>query len=209
MVGVSVETFGELYRKHVNFEKMGSILGCSRERIRQLANQYNIQPICGGCGCDVNSFRTAYCDECRVAMKKEAYRKWVKRNRKGNNHEYRGVVAGAVDFFIGCGLEASTMDKKPGEAEVIVFGNDNSIYNIKVYSLTRTKSGFQTRLDVAQNIDMYYLSDGDEMLLLLPVEDVNETIHYIGRTSKLMQYSSVSWIDSVIKKMSNGEAICG
>jgi len=211
IVGVNLtkETLQPLYDKEHNFAAIAGDLNCSRELIRQKANEFGIQATCRKCGADVETFRQGYCPDCRRKKRREDYNRWLKKSRKPRDYGERPAVQEAISFYEGCGLTVSVDgDSDRGSPELIVSGEAKTV-KVKVYALTRFSMGFQTRLQPADGADFYYMSNCNGVVYVIPSHEIQSPQNYIGCRSPLREYGETGWIDNVVQYIENGSDLVG
>jgi len=196
-VVVTKETLQSLYDSGKNFAQIGRTIGVSREWVRVLADEYEIEPKCVVCGEPMASHRTRYCDGCRANKRRDARRLATAANKKPNTYAHRPMVSSAAQFYWDEGVDV-VVDRfcRQGEPELVV-----GDVKIKVFALSPLSKGHQVRLRHVDGVDYYHLGSADGTLYIIPAGALTEPVGYIGRMSVLRQFGQDEWIVKILTKL--------
>ena len=191
------EELQALYDEGKNFAQIGRGIGVTREWVRVLANQYEIEPVCAICGKVLDSYRTRYCDDCKTIKRKEARRKTAIANRKPNTYEHRPVVGRAAQFYWDAGVDV-VVDRfcRQGEPELTV-----GTVKIKVFALSPLSKGHQVRLRPIDGVDYYHMDSEDGTMYIVPADGLDGNVGYIGTQSMLRRFGQPEWIEKTLDKL--------
>ena len=195
---IDEQTFRALIASGLTFADIGRLHGVSRERIRQLGDQYgvSIHP-CGQCGCDI-PMRKLLCAGCAKERKQQRVRH-KERVKNPRSYNDRPIVELAKEFLEQKGLTVEVDPYAPrAGAELIVRG-----VKIKCQQMVTAKIGHQVRLSPETKelgLDYWLLSDGTEFGMV-PMSAITRPTTYIGTYSPLRKYFSNKWWDQIVEEL--------
>lgn len=173
--------------------EIGRLLGVSREWVRRVCEEHDIDNHCADCRGVIGS-RLLLCADCKK-KRRDAVLKSQDRT-KLKTFESRPVVLEAAEFFRELGLDVVVNAQAlRNEAELVVEGK-----TVKCNRIVPLSAGYQVRLGPAC-VDWLYLGC-EGKVFVIPGAAVTERVTYIGSRHEFRRYDAEEWSEGLREVLS-------